>query len=362
MQKFNCSNCGHIVYFQNVHCVRCGSPLGFLPERLTMSALQPTPDNELETIGEQPLRVHYCSNSQHGVCNWLMRKGDLSGLCRACDLNRTIPNLSDNGSTAAWAALEDAKKRLIYALMRLSLPFDEEIDGKPGLKFDFVSGAMTGHADGLITVNLAEADAVERERARQLFAEPYRSLLGHLRHESGHYYWTILVDRTPHIDKFRRLFGDERIDYECALSQYRAAGPPTDWQSSYVSAYASSHPWEDWAETWAHYLHIIDAVDTAEANGITLANDQDSANRFDSYSAEAFDALIERWVPLTLALNSLSRSMGHQDFYPFVNPSAALEKMAFVHGLVQAVGKERAVRRASGWHGEQKVLPNLSNH
>lgn len=327
-----------------------------------MSALRRTPTNALETVGGQPLEVHYCSNSHHGVCNWLMQSQDPSGLCRACDLNRTIPNLSDNGSTTAWAALEDAKKRLIYALMRLSLPFDEEIDGKPALKFDFVSGAMTGHADGLITVNLAEADAVERERARQQFAEPYRSLLGHLRHESGHYYWTILVDRTPHIDEFRRLFGDERNAYEDALSRYHAEGPPPDWQSRFVSAYASAHPWEDWAETWAHYLHMVDALDTAEANGIKLANEPPSAKTFDSYSANTFEALMERWVPLTLALNSLSRSMGHQDFYPFVIPPPAIEKMAFVHGLVQALARprKRGTRPAAGWRAALNVFPGFS--
>jgi len=182
---------------------------------------------------------------------------------------------------------------------------------------------------------------VERERQRKAMAETYRSLLGHLRHESGHYYWMLLVDGTSNADSYRRLFGDERIDYAAALDRHHQEGPPPDWALRHVSAYASSHPWEDWAETWAHYLHIVDALETAAVHkiepqaGKLLPLGAWPAKPPDVYRTRDFEALIKRWVPLALALNDINRSMGHGDFYPFVIPEVAVSKLAFVHRIIR---------------------------
>lgn len=352
MKNFACSSCGNTVYFENVLCVQCASTLGFDARSLSIVALQAVQPNDSEVPlfrkidgtdaanGHTGDHLRYCANEHFGVCNWLTLDSDPNTLCKACDLNRLIPNLSEDGSLGAWRAMELAKKRLVYSLMRLGLPFDGSSSNKGPLTFDFVRNALTGHLDGVVTIDLTEADAVERERQRQHFGEPYRSLLGHLRHESGHYYWMILIEEAGRIDEFRALFGDESEDYGSALARHHASGAPPDWHKHHVSAYASAHPWEDWAETWAHYLHMIDAVDTAEAEGMERRSTLQSAdaqgliNRHDVYREESFDALMARWIPLTIAMNSLSRSMGHDDFYPFVIPNAAFDKLAFVHRVI----------------------------
>ena len=341
MKKFKCGACGNTVYFENVRCLYCGHALGFHPGKLEMAALAPGRDKLLHEVRRGSPPIAYCANEAHGVCNWLVTSDSESGFCDACVLNRTIPNLADPANVRAWGDFEHAKKRLVYSLMRFGLPLDGAPSGKGPLTFDFINDALTGHLDGVITIAVGEADAVERERQRQAMDETYRSLLGHLRHESGHYYWMLLIEGTDRIDEFRRIFGDEREDYTAALERHHAQGPPPDWSLRHVSAYASSHPWEDWAETWAHYLHMIDALDTAAANRI-----EPRGTRFfggtgrtikaqDAYGSPSFATLIERWVPLTLALNDLNRSMGHNDFYPFVIPELAVEKLGFVHRLIR---------------------------
>lgn len=343
MRNFSCTKCGNKVYFKNVICVRCGHSLGFDPSELTVVAMEPAAEPGIyrRVGGDAGDALRYCANSIHGACNWVTRADDANLLCRACDLNRTIPNLSEPGSLPAWQELERAKKRLVYSLLRLGLPLDSGPAPPGRLTFDFARNATTGHADGVITVDIMEADAVERERQRQQFDEPYRSLLGHLRHESGHFYCVVLVENAGLIEEFRLLFGDEREDYQSALVRHHSMGPPPDWQQRHVSAYASSHAWEDWAETWAHYLHMVDSLDTAEAEGMEPRSAGLSFGsawpfkNYDVYSQESFDALMERWVPLTLAMNSLSRSMGHADFYPFVISDIAREKLAFVHRVVR---------------------------
>ncbi len=345
MKNFACSKCGNKVYFENVMCVSCGHVLGFDPDALSIVALEAAPAKAglfRKVKGGNGGLLRYCSNATHGVCNWLTAETDPDTLCRACALNRTIPNLAEPGSLPAWRDLERAKKRLIYSLLRFGLPFGASAQMKGPLTFDFARNTVTGHLDGVITIDVMEADAVERERQRQHFGEPYRSLLGHLRHESGHYYWMMLVEQGGLIEDFRALFGDERQDYPIALARHRAEGAAPDWQSRYVSAYASSHPWEDWAETWAHYLHMVDALDTAEAQGMEPRAAGFAFGSvwpfkiYDIYRDETFPALMERWIPLTIAMNSLSRSMGHDDFYPFVIPAPAYDKLDFVHRAIRA--------------------------
>lgn len=348
MKNYACSKCGNKVYFENVQCVKCSSELGFDPDRLAVLTLEPVADlaGNYRPIGYEGRDLRYCANAAHAACNWLTPAGanpdgSADGFCRACDLNRTIPDLSLNGNLTAWQELERAKKRLVYDLLRFGLPLDLTASGGERLTFDFMLNAMTGHLDGVITINVLEADAVERERQRQQFGEPYRSLLGHLRHESGHFYWNVLIASANRHEAFRALFGDERADYGTALARHHAEGPHPDWALRHVSAYASSHPWEDWAETWAHYLHMVSAVDTAQAEGMEprasglLFGAAWPFKAYDVFREESFDSLMERWIPLTIALNNMSRGMGHNDFYPFVIPPAAYDKLAFVHQSIR---------------------------
>ncbi len=284
-----------------------------------------------------------------------MPEDDPEPLCESCRLTRTIPDLSRPGARQAWATLEMAKRRLIYSLIRLGLPFASKVDDpERGLAFEFLAdpdpgtpGAapiLTGHDNGIITINIAEADDVEREKRRSLMHEPYRTILGHFRHESGHYYWDRLIDDTEWLDEFRRLFGDEQQDYGQALQRHHQQGAPVDWPLSFVSAYASSHPWEDWAESWAHYLHIIDTLETAVECGLSLRPKRPdepamkpNISLFGDRPYE-FDQIIERWFPLTCALNSLNRGMGLPDAYPFVLSTPALEKLRFIHQVIEQAG------------------------
>lgn len=343
MKNYACSKCGNKVYFENVQCVKCAAELGFHPERLSVVALEPAGEvaGNYRTIGHEGGDLRYCANATHAACNWLTPADTGDGFCLACDLNRTIPDLSANGNLTAWQELERAKKRLVYDLLRFGLPLDTTASGGERLAFDFLVDAATGHLDGVITINVLEADAVERERQRQQFGEPYRSLLGHLRHESGHFYWNVLIAESGRQEAFRALFGDEREDYGTALARHHSEGPPPDWSARHVSAYASAHPWEDWAETWAHYLHMVSSIDTAQAEGMEprasglLFGAAWPFKAYDVHREESFEALMERWVPLTIALNNMSRGMGHNDFYPFVIPAPAYDKLAFVHRAIR---------------------------
>lgn len=344
MRNFACTNCNSTIYFENVTCLKCKHPVGFHAAAMTMVALEETaPGGGLFKASKSRDKnlLRYCSNAAHGVCNWLTSAADNNDRCLACDLNRTIPNLSEDGSLTAWTELERAKKRLVYSLLRFNLPLDAGTTPPGRLTFDFARNTTTGHLDGVISIDIMETDAVERERMRQHFGEPYRTLLGHLRHESGHFYWSMLIEGATGIEAFRTLFGDERQFYPEAIERHYATGAPPNWQSQYVSAYATSHPWEDWAETWAHYLHMMEAVDTAESAGMEprAAGLKFGAiwpfKRYDVYREETFDTLIDRWIPLTIAMNRISRSMGHNDFYPFVIPAPAYEKLAFVHKVVR---------------------------
>jgi hypothetical protein len=227
----------------------------------------------------------------------------------------------------------------------------KEQDPKRGLTFDFLAdpdpgtpGATpvrTGHLNGVITINIAEADDVEREKRRLQMHEPYRTLLGHFRHESGHYYWERLIQETGHVEGFRKHFGDERPDYGEALSRYHKQGAPSDWSNSFVSAYAASHPWEDWAETWAHYLHMTDTLEKALECGLSLQPKRPNEPEWKPEKGNpgrrlfSFDHMIERWFPLTYILNNLNRCMGMQDAYPFVLAAPVIEKLRFVHEVVQ---------------------------
>ena len=278
MKLFECQNCGQALYFENTHCESCGLWLGYLPAKETVTALEDDAGRFRALADPNHGRYRYCANVQHGVCNWLIPEDSPDQFCAACRHNRTIPDLSIPQNLMNWRKIEGAKHRLFYTLLRLRLPLttrDEDAEG--GLAFDFIAPpapgdapVMIGHKSGLITISLAEADDSERERQRREMGEPYRTLLGHFRHEVAHYYWDHLIRDTPALEEFRRLFGDERQDYREALQKHYAEGPPNNWVEQYVTAYASVHPWEDFAETWAHYFHMVDTLETANAFGLRL--------------------------------------------------------------------------------------------
>jgi hypothetical protein len=350
MKLFQCQGCGQPLYFENTRCESCSRALGYLPASETMTALEPR-DGAWHALAEPHGRYRYCANAEHRVCNWLVDDGRES-FCAACRYNRTIPDLTQPNNLAHWRKIEVAKHRLFYSLLRLRLPLRARSDDADGLAFDFLSDdasptpVMTGHAGGLITINLAEADDAERERRRGQMGEPYRTLLGHFRHEIAHYYWDQLVDHTERLATFREVFGDERPDYGEALNRHYNYGPPPDWPERFVTAYASAHPWEDFAETWAHYFHMVDTLEAAGAFGLrmtpNLTDGTDLATRieFDPYAAP-LNRLVESWVPLTFAVNSINRSMGLQDLYPFVLTPAVILKVNFVHECIRAqVGRE----------------------
>lgn len=264
--------CGNRVFFRNSVCLACSAELGYVAESQRLVSMQPGPQPGLWTLdGGLPGLWRRCANHALAAgCNWLVRTEQVGNaapvgadaeavpiqtLCEACRLNRTVPNLDNEGNGERWQKIELAKRRLVSALFGLGLPVERRVDGvSQGLLFDFVESTpqgpavLTGHESGLITLNILEADDDYREKMRVQMGEPYRTLLGHLRHEVGHYYWDRLVDDPAWIERFRALFGDERQDYGEALKRHYEH-PREDWAQSCVSVYASSHPWEDWAET-----------------------------------------------------------------------------------------------------------------
>ena len=363
--------CGRPVFLRNSECLACHTPLGYVIERLGVVPLAPTAPATHEgaepdtfTVFGDPEGKAYrrCANLlTPAACNWMVpapREGDdpafnveglAPGFCLSCSVTRTIPDLSVENNGNLWRNLELAKRRLISQLLALGLPVVTRLsDPVHGLAFDFLSNTpggphvLTGHDTGVITLNAEEAEDSVRERIRAEMREPYRTLLGHFRHEIGHYYWDLLVAPTPWIDSFRQLFGDERADYAAALRNHYDNGPPPDWAVRFVTSYASSHPWEDWAETWAHYLHMADTADTAMSFGIDAHNVELASDLFepadlwepDHPDAAKFLDFLNGWVRLTNVLNELSRSMGQPDYYPFVLPRVAVGKLQFIHRVI----------------------------
>jgi len=349
MKVFHCDHCQHLVFFENVRCVKCDHALAYLPDQEEMAALEAAGDNLWHTPGGGKA-YRLCQNyTQENVCNWAIPATDPNPLCRSCRLTRVIPDLGTPGHRAAWYQLELAKRRLVYTLAWLELPLANRLeDPTGGLAFEFLADpaapdalqVLTGHDDGIITVNIAEANDAEREKRRLEMHEPYRTLLGHFRHEIGHYYWDRLIKDSPRRERFRALFGDESADYGEALQRHYRDGAPADWQEQFISTYATSHPWEDWAETWAHYLHMIDTLETTAACGLTLRPDRADGPALKPDAAlgagrlPPFDRLISNWFPVTYVLNNLNRGLGQGDAYPFVLAAPTVAKLRFVHEVI----------------------------
>ena len=354
--------CGQPLFFGNNQCLKCGVALGFEPDSGLLLPLDPGAEPGVWVAADGAEYTRCANHDNAALCNWLLprpapaeapaRGAFVQTLCRCCRLNRVIPDQTDPAGREAWASIEVAKRRLVSQLIALGLPVASKLseDWAHGLAFDFLRqmrGAppvITGHAGGIVTLNIEEADDEVRERLRRALREPNRTLLGHLRHEVGHYYWDRLVEGTPWHEPWRALFGDETWDYQGALQRHYRDGPPWDWPARHVSAYAASHPWEDWAETWAHYLHMRDALDTASGFGLDASDVDLDTEPFSpevlgmapDAQTPAFMAAVNAWVELSALLNELARSMGQPDICPFVLSPVAVRKLHFVHRVVRA--------------------------
>ena len=338
MTIFKCPNCSSTVFFENSYCLNCNNVLGYNAV-LNEFCIPKTHNASFKN------NLKFCENHQYSVCNWLIDDCSESKFCVACQLNRKVPNPADKENFEKWKKLEVAKHRLIYQLIKLNLPLTSKLKDDEGIAFDFISennkeNLVTGHANGVVTILLAEADSVHIERLRKQMEEPYRTLLGHFRHEIGHYYWELLFKDKSNIEAYRNLFGNEQLDYKEALKNYYKNGAQTNWSSSFISKYASSHSWEDWAETWAHYLHIFDILETANAMSISLPSNLIRNNQNfalvcpDPYKTQDFKVVFNASMTLTSAVNSLNRSMGLADVYPFIVPKPVYEKLNFIHLLL----------------------------
>ena len=337
MKRFHCV-CGKEVFFEDLSCPACGRQLGFNPQTLQLIT-RPTFEQGVLWQALNGRLLRQCAHRQHTLeCNWLLDNADPNSQCVACRLTRVIPSQSIPMNVHRWRLLERAKRRLVYSLLWLGLPVvPKQVDNVNGLAFDFMEDqrsnplvkkkvVYTGHDNGVITLNAIEADEERRVAARIRLNEDYRTLLGHMRHESGHYYWMSLIRDSDKLWRFRHLFGDEG-NYRQALDYYYMHGSVDNWQERHISAYASSHPWEDWAETWAHYLHMMDTMETAMQFGALP-----SANLHTS----DFNCLASDWQQLTVLMNSLNHSMGLGDAYPFTLTKQVMVKLRFVHQVIDS--------------------------
>ncbi|MGO1319168.1 MAG: zinc-binding metallopeptidase family protein [Galactobacter sp.] len=331
MKHYSCRQCGNALYFENSVCVECGVGLGYSAVEHEIVPLA----QDGTYVDADGLVWHVCSNLNLSGCTWLARLE--GGQCWACDLTRTRPADEDLEGLENYAVAERAKRHLLAELDALGFAVVTKAeDPVNGLCFDLLSSVgeqvTIGHAEGVITIDLAESEDSHREYIREQLDEPYRTMLGHFRHEVGHYFEWQLMERPDApggaalLERARDLFGDERVDYQETIDRHYTDGPPEGWESSYISSYATMHPYEDFAETWAHYLHICDAVETAASYGLVSAADLVGRQRFR-------DLVTSVWVPLSTALNLMNRSMGQEDLYPFVIGDRVLEKLDFVASL-----------------------------
>lgn len=348
MQRFRCP-CGNTLFFDSTWCLACRRQVACDPAKRTFVVL------ERGAAAKERL----CANGvRYAVCNWLAMPGQANDLCLSCQMDRVIPNLADRRNVILWGKVEAAKRRLIYELLSLGIPMVPGGSGLfDGLTFRIVStrmdsGVTMGHLNGLITVNLEEADDTYRQIHRQNLGEESRTVLGHFRHESGHYVWQRWFDKLPwnHVHRlaFREVFGDERRDYSWALYRHYSVGnsqPP----ENHISAYASCHPWEDWAETWAHYLQMMDGVQTFHSLGLDLSQMTLPCDQFEPATVAlprllganprddaGFLQNLSAWVQVAAVLNELSASAGQPMIYPFVIDGGVARKLRLIHYFVQA--------------------------
>jgi hypothetical protein len=366
VRLFSCPKCERVLFFENTVCTNCGQYVGYSVEARALVAVPSDAEKASKPFlapapGARAARYRKCKNfAELDTCNWLVRASDADAFCRSCRLTAVIPDLGDPKNRGSLLEIERAKRRLLYTLFALKLPVvSKKEDAQGGLRFEFLRGTeekpvMTGHDEGVITLNVAEADAAFRENMREKMGEGYRTVLGHLRHEIGHYYWNRLIRGTPSLAAFRERFGNEELSYEAAVERHYSEGPPADWPERFISAYATMHPWEDWAETWAHYLHMIDTLETAKNHGLSLKvpgsrRRSEATVTTDALAFRDYESLSRAWHAVTLALNDLNRSMGVKDVYPFVLTPAVHDKLRFVHGVIHRSADAQSSGSWLGW-------------
>lgn len=351
MHALTCPTCNGLSGFVNQQCPFCGTHVGIhLPSRSLVVADR----DGIDIDGRHWVR---CSNWDDTGCNWMapaeveMESAGMRGRCFAESLLRAIPDPTD---TIAMDKLRPATldlRLLIYQLADLGLPVEPFWRSEGGLAFDLRSSlttgkpVMIGHANGVITIDLAETQDAYRERLRVNLGEAYRTMLGHYRHEVGHYYEHVLVETgdgaNRYLDECRQLFGDERASYSDALDRHYKFGAPENWRDSYISEYATMHPWEDFAECFAHYLHITGTIDTARESGLMLDKEQVrfSMDRdivpLQSYAHQPIERLLYDWKWLATMFNRVNAAMGRRPLYPFEIPKPVVDKLGFVHRVIR---------------------------
>ena len=359
MKIFTCDNCGHLIYFENVRCNKCGFPLGYCPDTGKLCSFKVNDDGTWSSIGPTTFGRVYkqCKNySKEGVCNWMIPIEENAERCISCNLNWVLPELDLGHNRKYWHKIEKAKRRLVFSIMRMNLPLkNKKQDRHNGLAFKFLEGpglnrverkpVMIGHNQGIITLNIAEANDAIRIKIREDMKERYRTLLGHFRHEIGHYYWLLLVSNSKWLEPCRELFGDDQIDYNKALKKYYARDPDEPLSDEFISMYASSHPWEDWAETWAHYMHMYDTLETVNSWGLRFGKDsvRYTQDHWITGDDKFFDTMTDNWTWTTCALNSINRSMGLNDPYPFIITPKVKQKLHFIHKVIHQRDTDHAL-------------------
>lgn len=350
MRVFHCDRCGNVVSFSAQTCPHCSSLLGYVPRQRTIRLLEPANDPvSYEIDGEEQLAWR-CLNSAWG-CNWMVPTRSGNVWCRSCQLTRGRPDEAQPDAVEAWAIAEFAKRRLVHQLDEIRLPIELRSDSVPdGLAFDLVhipgEGGITGHFDGVVTLDLAETDDGHREDLRRQLGETFRTVIGHLRHEIGHHYWARLVAGSDEMAEFRTVFGDERVDYAEAVERHYASVTGRWDQTRFVTSYAASHPLEDWAETFAHYLHIVDVVDTAVAHDL-IPPESSAVLIADAVGTLELGGILEAWRPINSAVNAIAEALGVPAVYPFDPVGAVVDKLAFVHRQIAAHTERDRARVAS---------------
>lgn len=366
MQTFQCAECRHLLFFENTSCIRCGHVLGYSVDERDLLTLKPKSSEAPGTIyvnasdPETPSEYRFCVNAaKYNACNWVVPADSPHEYCLSCQLTEIVPPLGDEKRRRQWVGVEAAKRRLIYTLFSLGLPVRTRTeDPALGLAFRFEEPTrqhpvLTGHDSGVITLNMAEANAAFRENAREKLGEVYRTVLGHLRHECGHYYWDLLVlPSAKWLPKVRQVFGDDQLSYQDAVTSHYEKGAPADWNQNFISAYATMHPWEDWAETWTHYLHMVDTLETAESYELAVRSPSTKGTsrraRPSLRDRQDFNKIFDDWYSLTFVLNGLSRSMGMPDSYPFAISETVRSKLQLVHDIVTEVSSYQQEGAAPG--------------
>lgn len=365
-RHFHC-RCGQGVSFDCLQCPHCDAKLGYDPDRGHMQILEAASDGHWRAADAAPNAARYqrCANFDGAPqCNWLVpvQRRASHRLCRCCRLNRIVPDTRRMANRSLWKNTESAKRRLVALLLALQLPVESRVMENPehGLAFDLMVGGhgfppvMTGYLNGIVTIDVNEADDYSRESMHAAVGEPCRTVMGQLRHASGHYYWHRLIESSDLLVPFRLQFGDDTRHHGQALLEYHNKGPSHDWSARHVSAFASAHPLEDWAETWAHYFLMLDTLDTALDFGMARGSigllrqppQASEPNRSAALPARkdhrAFAPFIEAWTELTGMLNELSLSMGLLAFYPCALSTVAVDKLHFVHGVMHTARRTPA--------------------